>query len=70
MAVSKTYVADLCRRHQYRNLKARRKWKHHVPRPDPAQSDLGPRPLTKNEKGQPSVVLTILDHASHAYLRL
>ena len=33
MTVSKTYVADLCRRHQYLIYEARRKLKHRIPRP-------------------------------------
>ena len=33
MTVSKTYVADMCQRHQYLILRARRKLKHRVPRP-------------------------------------
>ena len=35
MTVSKTYVADLCRRHQYLIYEARRKLKHRLPRPIP-----------------------------------
>ena len=35
MTVSKTYVADTCRRHQYLILTERRKLKHRVPRPMP-----------------------------------
>ncbi|MBH0199760.1 MAG: integrase, partial [Nitrospira sp.] len=33
MTVSKTYVADTCRKEQYRILHARRRLKHRVPRP-------------------------------------
>ena len=33
MTVSKTYVADLCRRHQYLIYEVRRKLKHRVPVP-------------------------------------
>ena len=71
MTVSKTYVADTCRKHQYLIYEARRKVKHRVPRPMPRNRVWGCDLLTKTDpQGQPHVVLAILDHASRACLRL
>jgi putative transposase len=71
MTVSKTYVADTCRRHQYLLLTARRKLKHRVPRPIPRNCIWGCDLLTKtDQQGQPHLALAILDHASRACLRL
>jgi putative transposase len=71
MTVSKTYVADTCRRHQYLILRARRKLKHRVPRPIPCNRVWGGDLLTKaDQQGQPHLALAILDHASRACLRL
>ena len=71
MTVSKTYVADTCRRHQYLILTARRKLKHRVPRPIPRNRVWGCDLLVKTDRqGQPHVALAILDHASRACLRL
>ena len=71
MTVSKTYVADTCRRHQYRIITARRKLKHRVPRPMPRNRIWGCDLLVKTDRqGQPHVALAILDHASRACLRL
>jgi putative transposase len=71
MTVSKTYVADTCRRHQYLILRARRKLKHRVPHPMPSNRVWGCDLLTKtDQQGQPHVALAILDHASRACLRL
>ena len=69
--MSKTYVADTCRRHQYLILRARRKLKHRVPRPMPRNRVWGCDLLTKTDRqGQPHLALAILDHASRACLRL
>jgi putative transposase len=71
MTVSKTYVADTCRRHQYRIITARRKLKHRVPRPMPRNRVWGCDLLVKTDRqGQPHLALAILDHASRACLRL
>jgi transposase InsO family protein len=71
MTVSKTYVADMCRRHQYLIYEARRKLKHRVPRPIPRNRIWGCDLLTKTDRqGQPHLALAILDHASRACLRL
>ena len=71
MTVSKTYVADLCRRHQYLIYAARRKMKHRVPRPIPRNRIWGCDLLTKTDQhGQSHLVLAIVDHASRACLRL
>ena len=71
MTVSKTYVADMCRRHQYRILTARRKLKHRIPRPIPRNRIWGCDLLVKMDRcGQPHLALAILDHASRACLRL
>lgn len=71
ITVSKTYVADTCRRHQYLILRARRKLKHRVPRPMPRNRVWGCDLLTKTDRqGQPHLALAILDHASRACLRL
>ena len=71
MTVSKTYVADLCRRHQYLIYAARRKMKHRVPRPIPCNWIWGCDLLTKTDQdGQPHLALAIVDHASRACLRL
>ena len=71
ITVSKTYVADTCRRHQYRILRARRKLKHRVPRPMPRNRIWGCDLLTKtDQQGQPHLALAIVDHASRACLRL
>jgi hypothetical protein len=67
MTVSKTYVADTCRRHQYLILRARRKLKHRVPRPIPRNRIWGYDLLVKTDtEGQPHLALAILDHASRA----
>ncbi len=71
MTVSKTYVADLCRRHQYLIYEARRKLKHRVPRPMPRNRIWGCDLLTKTDRrGQPHLALALIDHASRACLRL
>jgi putative transposase len=71
ITVSKTYVADTCRRHQYRILTARRELKHRVPRPMRRNRIWGCDLLVKtDQQGQPHLALAILDHASRACLRL
>ena len=71
MTVSKTYVADTCRTHQYRILHARRQLKHCVPRPIPRNHIWGCDLLVKTDRqGQPHLALAILDHASRACLQL
>lgn len=71
MTVSKTYVAEVCRRHQYLILEARRKLKHRIPHPMPRNRVWGCDLLVKtDQQGQPHVALAILDHASRACLRL
>jgi putative transposase len=71
MTVSKTYVADTCRRHQYLILTTRRKLKHRVPRPMSRNRVWACDLLTKTDRrGQPHLALAILDHASRACLRL
>jgi transposase InsO family protein len=71
MTVSKTYVADTCRRYQYLIYEARRKLKHSIPRPMPRNRVWGCDLLTKtDQRGQPHLALAILDHASRACLRL
>ena len=71
MTVSKTYVADMCRRHQYLIYEARRKLKHRIPRPIPRNRIWGCDLLTKTDQhGQPHLTLAIVDHASRACLRL
>ena len=71
MTVSKTYVADTCRKQQYRIFEAQQKLKHRVPRPIPKNRIWGYDLLVKTDtEGQPHVALAILDHASRACLRL
>ena len=71
MTVSKTYVADLCRRHQYLIDEARRTLKHRVPRPIPRNRIWGCDLLTKTDQdGQAHLALALVDHASRACLRL
>ncbi len=71
MTVSKTYVADTCRRHQYLIYAARRKMKHRVPHPIPRNRIWGCDLLTKtDQRGQPHLALALVDHASRACLRL
>ena len=71
MTVSKTYVADMCRRHQYLIRTARRRLKHHVPRSMPCNRVWGCDLLVKTDtEGRPHLALAILDHASRACLRL
>lgn len=71
MTVSKTYVADTCRKEQHRILHARRKLKHRVPRPMRRNRVWGCDLLVKTDRqGQPHVALAILDHGSRACLRL
>jgi transposase InsO family protein len=71
MTVSKTYVANLCRRHQYLILEARRKLKHRVPRPMPRNRIWGCDLLVKTDRdGRAHLALAILDHASRACLQL
>lgn len=71
MTVSKTYVADTCRRHQYLIEVARRKLKHRVPRPMRRNRVWGCDLLVKtDQRGQPHLALAIVEHASRACLRL
>ncbi len=71
MTVSKTYVADTCRKQQYAILQARRKLKHRIPRPMRRNRMWACDLLTKtDQQGQPHLALAILDHASRACLRL
>ena len=71
MRVSKTYVAELCRRQQYLIYEARRKRKHRIPRLIPRNRVWACDLLTKtDQQGQPHLALAILDHASLACLRL
>ena len=58
MTVSKTYVADTCRKHQYQILHARRKLKHRVPPPIPRNRVWGCDLLVKtDQRGQPRLAL-------------
>jgi hypothetical protein len=67
MTVSKTYVADTCRHHQYLIYDARRKLKHRVPRPMQGNRVWGCDLLVKTDQhGTPHLALAILDHASRA----
>ena len=69
MTVSKTYVADLCRRHQYLISEARRKLKHRVPRSMPRNRIWGCDLLTKTDRhGQPHLAVAIVEHTSRACL--
>ena len=71
MTVSKTHVADTCRRHQYLIYETRRRLKHRVPRPIPRNRIWGCDLLTKtDQRGQPHLALALVDHASRACLRL
>ena len=71
MTVSKIYVADTCRKHQYLMYRVRRKLKHRVPRPIPGNRVWGCDLLVQTDRhGQPHLALAILDHASGACLRL
>ncbi|RPH79708.1 MAG: transposase [Nitrospiraceae bacterium] len=71
MTVSKTYVADICRKQQYQILHARRQLKHRVPRPMRRNRVWGCDLLVKTDRqGQSHLALAILDHASRACLRL
>jgi putative transposase len=71
MRVGKTYVADMCRKHQYLILHARRTLKHRVPRSITRNRVWGCDLLTKTDQyGQPHLALAILDHGSRACLRL
>lgn len=71
MTVSKTYVAELCRRHQYLIYEARQKLKHKIPRPMRRNRVWGYDLLVKTDRdGRAHLALAILDHASRACLRL
>lgn len=71
MTVSKTYVAETCRRHQYLIYKTRRKLKHRVPRLIPRNRIWGCDLLIKTDQdGRGHLALAIVDHASRACLRL
>lgn len=71
MTVSKTDGADMCRRHQYLILTARRKLKHRVPRSMLRNRIWGCDLLVKTDwQGQPHLALALRDHASRACLRL
>lgn len=71
MTVSKTYVADTCRKHQYLILTARRKLKHRIPRPMRRNRIWACDLLVKTDgEGQPHLALALVDHASRACLRL
>lgn len=69
MTVSKTSVADTCRRQQYLILKTRRKLTPLVPRLMPRNRIWGCDLLVKTDtKGQSHLALAILDHPSRACL--
>jgi transposase InsO family protein len=69
MTVGKTYVASTLSRHQQLILTARRKLKHHVPRPMPRNLIWGMDLLTKTDThGRQHLALAIVDHASRAGL--
>jgi transposase InsO family protein len=71
MTVSKTYVADICRRHQYLIDETQRNIKQRVPRRMPRNRVWGCDLLTKTDQhGQPHVALALVDHGSRACLRL
>ena len=71
MTVGKSYVAGTLKKHHYLILEARRKLKHHVPRPMPHNRVWGCDLLVKTDRhGHPHLALAILDHASRACLRL
>lgn len=71
MTVSKTYVADMCRKHQYLISEARRKLKHRVPQPMPRNRVWGCDLLVKTDQHEhPHIALALVDHASRACLRL
>lgn len=71
MTVSKTYVADTCRKHEYEILRVRRNLKHRVPYPMPRNRVWGCDLLTKTDaEGRRHLALVILDHASRACLRM
>ena len=71
MTVSKTYVADTCRKHRYLIDEARRRLKHRIPRPIPRNHVWGCDLLTKTDQhGRSHLALAIVDHASQARLRL
>jgi transposase InsO family protein len=71
MTVSKTYVADMCRRYQYLICEARRKMKHRVPRPMRRNRIWGCDLLTKtDQQGHPHVAIALVDHGSRACVRL
>jgi transposase InsO family protein len=71
MTVSKTYVAEMCRKQQYEILQARRTLKHRIPRPLRRNRIWACDLLTKTDRrGQPHLALAILDHGSRACLRL
>jgi len=70
MTVSKTYVADMCRKQQYEILRARRTLKHRIPRPMQRNRVWGCDLLVKTDaSGQPHLALAILDHGSRVCLR-
>lgn len=71
MTVSKTYVADTCRKHQYLIYEARRKMKHRVPYPMPRNRIWGCDLLTKtDQQGRAHVAVALIDHGSRACVRL
>jgi len=71
MTVSKTYVAETCRAHQYLIEVARRQLKHRVPRPTRPNRVLGCDLLTKaDQSGTQHLALAIVDYGSRACLRL
>ena len=71
MTVSKTYVADTCRKEQYRILHARRRLKHRVPKPMRRNRVWSCDLLAKTDSdGRTHLALAILDYGSRACLRL
>jgi len=71
MTVSKTYVADTCRKHQYLIYETRRKLNHRVPRPMRRNRVWSCDLLAKTDsEGRTHLALAILDHGSRACLRL
>lgn len=71
MTMSKTYVAETCRKYQYAIYEARRKMKHRILRPMSRNRIWACDLLTKTDQhGRAHLALAIVDHASRACLRL
>lgn len=71
VTVSKTFVSDLLRQHQYEIAELRRTWKHRVPPPSPRNHTWGLDATGKTDTdGKTHPILGIIDHGTRLTISL